>query len=100
MFLIFLVWMGAYEVVAFGGDGLAQGKLHFGLFGPALLIGGKAEVAAGDELYLFLPKLGGFGDLGHLESGHRGASGVSRKKSIAQGETAAEVPRIPNGGIS
>lgn len=99
MFLIVLVWMCAYEVVAFGGDGLAQGNLHFGLFGPALLIGGKAEVAAGDELHLFLAKPGGFGDLGHVESGHGGASRVSRKESILRGETATEAPRFPPGDI-
>ncbi len=42
--------MGADAGPAFGFEGLGEEGLHFGLDGPAFLVGGQAQVAAGHEV--------------------------------------------------
>jgi hypothetical protein len=42
--------VGADEFPSFALDGLGQQSFHFGLDWPALLVGGKAEVATGHEI--------------------------------------------------
>ena len=44
------VRVGADQSVAKRGDGGRELGLHLGLGGPALLVGGSAQVAVGDEL--------------------------------------------------
>src|SRR5215469_5807943 len=49
--LLFLVErMRADNVPTFGFKGFGEDSFHFGLFGPAFLICGKAKVAVGEEV--------------------------------------------------
>src|SRR5215470_3615797 len=50
MLLYLVEWMGAHDVPAFGFKGFGEYGFHFGLFGPAFLICGKAKVAVGEEV--------------------------------------------------
>jgi hypothetical protein len=51
MFLVLLVRMGAHQPVAACLDRPGQGRFHFLLGGPAFLIRGQAQVAAGDQQF-------------------------------------------------
>jgi hypothetical protein len=42
--------MGADDCPAFDFKGFAEGSFHFRLFGPALLVGRKPEIAAGNQV--------------------------------------------------
>ena len=47
MLLPFVECMRSNNTPAFSFESFRQNGLHFGLFGPAFLIGGKAKVAVG-----------------------------------------------------
>jgi hypothetical protein len=51
---IFFVRMGSRDLVAGGGDSFGELLFHLLLGWPTLLIGRQTQVAAGDELDLFL----------------------------------------------
>jgi hypothetical protein len=52
--------MAAHDLPAFRLQGALKGLLHGVLGGPASLVGGETEVAAGDELDVILRELGRF----------------------------------------
>ena len=60
MSLIFLVRMGAHQVVAHLLDHVLQRRFHLRLLRPALLVGCETQIAVGDELDLLLLELGRF----------------------------------------
>ena len=48
--LLLVEGVGAHDGPAFGFQGLGEGGFHLRLLGPALLVGGKAQVAAGNKV--------------------------------------------------
>ena len=70
MLLVFLVGVGADELIALALDGGAEGVFHRGLGGPADLVGGEAEVAVGDEEDLLLAGAGGLVSFRQGVDGH------------------------------
>lgn len=53
MLLLFVERMGADDGPAFRLEGFGEDAFHFGLFGPAFLVGDNAKIAVGDEINLF-----------------------------------------------
>ena len=81
VFLVLLVRMGADDLPAIGLEGGLEGLLHFGLGGPTGLVGGRAQVATGDELDLVALELGGLERFRELGGGHGVLLSVGRAVS-------------------
>ena len=87
-----VVRMGTDGAPAFGFQSPSERGFHFGLFGPALLVGGEAEIAIGQDIdfarfqssrrfhIYFDPRVpfGGFGSKINIPGGRRNES--RRKK--------------------
>ena len=70
VFFVLLVGMGTNQLVSRVRDAPPQCLFHLVLGGPAVLVGRKSQVAAGDQVNLFLLGFGRLDDCRNLVGGH------------------------------
>ena len=83
VFFIILVGMGPDQFITGFRQRCLQHLLHFGLFSPAGLVGGEAQITIGDQGDLFPAKFGGLIERWHLVSRHEAISMEKLTQNVA-----------------